>query len=113
MNKQELIEMLRIRSESVKDIELDHVILSQDEATDLLRELEETPRKVKAWTDDSGHWYIIPNDIEDDFINDLADEEMVDSGQFDNKYGQYRTGGDLNNIQLYADLPQPPKTENK
>jgi len=113
MNKQELIEMLRSKIEYANDIQNTTFDIFVSVATDLLRELEETPMEVKAWTDDSGHWYIIPNDIEDEFINDLADEEMVDSGQFDNKYGQYRTGGDLNNIQLYADLPQPPKTENK
>lgn len=31
-------------------------------------------------------------------------EELVDSGFFDEKYYQYRTNGDLNNIQLYADI---------
>jgi len=57
--------------------------------------------KVKAVTDDSGHWYLIPNELEDDFDRDLQDEEMVDSGAFDDKYGQYATGGDLNLTQLY------------
>jgi len=27
---------------------------------------------------------------------------MIDSGQFDDKWGKYRTGGDLNLVQLYA-----------
>jgi len=60
--------------------------------------------KVKAVQDDSSHWYIIPNDILKDFYIDLEDEQIVDSGEFDNKYGKYRTGGDLNLIQLYKKL---------
>jgi len=60
--------------------------------------------KVKARQDDSGHWFVIPNDIEDDFYNDLHDMDFVDSGGFDEKYGKYMTGGALNLIQLYAEL---------
>ena len=64
--------------------------------------------KVKAIKDESGHWYVIPNELLSDFIKDESNEDMVDSGEFDDKYGQYRTGGHLNLIQLY--IPQPPKT---
>jgi hypothetical protein len=60
--------------------------------------------KVKARQDDSGHWFVIPNDIEDDFDNDLDDMDFIDSGGFDEKYGKYMTGGALNLIQLYAEL---------
>ena len=58
-------------------------------------------QKVKAIKDESGHWYVIPNDMLDEF---RKDEEYLDHdrGEFDNKYGKYRTGGDLNLIQLYA-----------
>lgn len=59
-------------------------------------------KKVKATKDESGHWYVIPNDLYDEFDEDGQNEDFVDSGEFDNKYGNYRTGGDLNNIQLYA-----------
>ena len=55
--------------------------------------------KVKAVKDDSGHWYIIPSELSDNFYNDLEDDGFLG---FDEKYGKYRTGGDLNLIQLYA-----------
>ena len=59
--------------------------------------------KVKAMTDDSGHWYVLPNELADSFGFDLETEDLADSGYFDTRYGKYRTGGDLNNIQLYAE----------
>lgn len=61
-------------------------------------------QKVKVEQDDSGHWYIIPNDLVTEFSNDLENEDIVDSGQFDAKWGKYRTGGRINNIQLYAEI---------
>lgn len=41
---------------------------------------------------------------EAEFHNDELDDELVDSGEFDNKWRKYRTGGDLNNTQLYAEV---------
>jgi len=61
-------------------------------------------KKVKAVKDDSGHWYVIPNDLYEEFIKDEQNEDMIDSGKFDEKYGKYMTGGDLNLIQLYAEV---------
>ena len=58
-------------------------------------------KKVKVVSDDSGHWYIIPNELEDLFYSDLEDEELVESGEFSEKYDQYMTGGAINNLQLY------------
>jgi hypothetical protein len=63
-------------------------------------------QKVKAVEDESGHWHVLPNDLLDDFWKDGKDEDFVDSGGFDDKYGKYRTGGCLNLIQLYADLDE-------
>ena len=60
--------------------------------------------KVKATQDEDGHWYVLPNEVVDDFDKDGQNEDFVDSGDFDNKYNKYRTGGDLNNIQLYANI---------
>lgn len=57
--------------------------------------------KIKAVKDESGHWYLIPNELLEEFRKEEQDENFVDSGNFDNKYGKYRTGGDLNLIQLY------------
>lgn len=59
---------------------------------------------VHVTTDESGHWYVIPADREAEFHNDELDDELVDSGEFDNKWRKYRTGGDLNNTQLYAEV---------
>ena len=61
-------------------------------------------QKVKAIKDDSGHWFVIPNDLYDDFYEDLGDINFVDSGGFDEKYGKYMTGGGLNLVQLYAEI---------
>jgi hypothetical protein len=58
--------------------------------------------KVKVIKDESGHWYVLPNDILNEFKKDELDEDFVDSGEFDKKYGSYRTGGDLNLVQLYV-----------
>lgn len=59
---------------------------------------------VKAVQDDSGHWYVIPASMYREFSKDLLNESMVDSGEFDGKWGSYRTGGDLNLVQLWADI---------
>lgn len=60
-------------------------------------------KKVKAIRDEDGHWYIIPNELVDSFNKELYNEDFVDSGGFGDKYGQYMTGGDLNNVQLYVE----------
>jgi len=61
-------------------------------------------QKVKAVTDDSGHWYVLPNDLVKEFDKDSNDGDFIDSGEFANKYGKYMTGGDLNCVQLYAEI---------
>ena len=60
--------------------------------------------KVQVVSDDSGHWYIIPNELKDQFYIDSENEKMCDSGQFEKKYDSYRTGGCINNIQLYINV---------
>lgn len=59
-------------------------------------------REVKAVQDESSHWYIIPNELENEFYEDSENVEMADSGEFDDKYREYSTGGCLNNVQLYT-----------
>jgi hypothetical protein len=66
--------------------------------------MEQQTAKVKAVRDDSGHWYVIPDELYQNFLKDLDNEDMVDSGEFDEKYGKYMTGGDLNLVQLYANI---------
>lgn len=61
-------------------------------------------QKVYATKDESGHWYIIPLELKHEFFGDETDEKMIDSGDFDFKWGKYRTGGDLNLKQLYAEI---------
>ncbi len=64
--------------------------------------MTEDYERVLAIQDDSYHWYVIPISLEDEFSEDSENYEMCDSGEFDNKWRKYRTGGDLNNIELYA-----------
>ena len=60
--------------------------------------------KVKAIQDNSCHWYVVPIDLVDQFYKDMQNDDFVDSGKFDDKYGKYMTGGGLNLIQLYAEV---------
>lgn len=53
--------------------------------------------EVNAVQDGDGHWYIIPNEAVPRFYYDLE----TDTEDFD-RWNEYRTNGDLNNIQLYA-----------
>lgn len=64
---------------------------------------------VVATQDESSHWYLIPKDQIKEF-NDLSnriiatdanDQDLIDD--FEAKFGHYRTGGDLNNVQLYIE----------
>ncbi len=54
-------------------------------------------KRVYVTQDDSGHWYVIPYELKEQFNYDLENEDE----DFDDKYGQYRTGGDINLIELY------------
>ncbi len=59
---------------------------------------------VFATKDDDGHWYVIPKDQMLLFCK-LLDEGLNDEWEeFNERFGQYRTGGDLNLIQLYAEI---------
>jgi hypothetical protein len=64
-------------------------------------------QKVEAVQDESSHWYVIPADMSNEFSvlhNKATDEDYDAQEEFIEKFDQYRTGGDLNNIQLYAEL---------
>ena len=80
-----------------------------------------TLQKVKAVQDNDLHWYVIPEEMEDQFnlllegfglphsaYSDITDELYEERGrreeQFDNMFSKYMTGGDLNLVQLYADI---------
>lgn len=55
---------------------------------------------VKAMELD-GDWFVIPNVLEQEFQEDTNNEELIESGGFDDKWWKYKTGGDLNLVQLY------------
>lgn len=57
-------------------------------------------KAVKA-IDLDGDWFIIPNELYEEFNEDSWNEDLVESGGFDAKWWKYKTGGDLNLIQLY------------
>lgn len=62
-------------------------------------------QKVVALEDGDGHWYVIPVWMQWEFgmLQDLGEEED-DYTEFEETFRKYRTNGDLNLIQLYADL---------
>lgn len=73
--------------------------------------------KVVAVQDDGSHWYIIPKDSQQEFHDlsnavynaynnvDVKQEKLNEvENAFNTKFSKYRTGGDLNNIQLYAEI---------
>lgn len=84
-----------------KDADLDYII---NRAMEIYAERVNGFKNVKAVKDDSGHWYVIPNELAESFYSDSENYDFCDSGQFDNKWRMYRTGGDLNLIQLYANI---------
>lgn len=58
---------------------------------------------VKAAQDDSGHWYVIPNNLYERFVVwSISDPDAIDPDEFN----EYRTNGDLNLVQMY--IPKPP-----
>jgi hypothetical protein len=70
-------------------------------------------RAVSVVRDDNAHWYVIPKELHEEFRSllekstdtSLKDDEMYDAqNKFIEKFSQYMTGGDLNNVQLYAEI---------
>lgn len=61
-------------------------------------------KRVSAVQDDSGHWYVIPAEKAGEFFKDSESELLVEYGEFDNLWGKYRTGGDLNLTELWAEI---------
>lgn len=60
-------------------------------------------KKVKAVRDDSAHWYVIPLEKAEEF-NKLLYETDDCYREFEEKFNKYRTDGDVNNVQLYAEI---------
>lgn len=60
-------------------------------------------KKVYAMKDNDGHWFVIPAEMIDDFRRLRDGGEKIED-EFIEKFSQYMTGGDLNNVQLYAEI---------
>lgn len=60
---------------------------------------------VEVHQDNDSHWYVIPKNLASQFHSLLRDcEESDDWEPFEDTFGAYRTGGDINLVQLYAEL---------
>lgn len=67
-------------------------------------------KKVKALQDESGHWYVIPAEMGEEFYKLMNNHGKQPAlwyefeEEFIEKFDKYRTGGDLNLVQLYAEI---------
>lgn len=79
-------------------------------------------KKVVAVQDNDGHWYVIPHELSDEFRSLLeesqepmytGDEDEDDAlwleyeasiDAFEERFNKYLTGGDLNLVELYANI---------
>jgi len=57
--------------------------------------------EVKAVEDYDGYWYIIPPEKYEQFNKDI---EFLDDDDLHAVWGFYKLAGDLNSIQLYAQI---------
>lgn len=71
--------------------------------------MEKELKRVYITQDDSGHDYVIPYELKDEFnelINKMASIFEADAydlqDEFEDKFGEYATRGDINLIELYA-----------
>lgn len=61
-------------------------------------------KRVYITQDDDGHNYVIPYELKDEFKSDLEGLSDENIYEWDDKYGQFSTGGDVNLIDLYAKI---------
>lgn len=60
-------------------------------------------KRVLALKDDSGHWYVIPVEMREEFYSLLEGGEKTED-DFIEKFSDYMTGGDLNLVELFAEI---------
>lgn len=60
--------------------------------------------RVKVVTDGDGHWYVVPVELADTFTEMLSAGEADEYNAFNEMFSMYRTGGDLNNAELWAEV---------
>jgi len=55
-----------------------------------------------------GDWYVFPSEMQEEFnrLSELAEvsDNYDEQDEFNEKFGKYATGGELNLVQLYADI---------
>lgn len=61
-------------------------------------------KKVYVTQDGDSHWYVIPFERKNEFLIDLENGHVDEYEYFCETWSEYMTGGDLNNVQLYAEL---------
>lgn len=68
-------------------------------------------RRVTAKQDESGHWYVFPIELEKRWyelweLMDSDGQSTFEKAENDliAEFSKYMTGGDLNNVQLYAEI---------
>ena len=60
--------------------------------------------RVKA-VNKTGEWYVVPEEFYKSFMDDYLVQVFTPSLiDFDAKWGKYKTGGDLNLVQLWAEI---------
>ena len=96
-------------SEIPDSMTLDEFIEEWKKNNGVLIPVKQRMRPVYVTQDESGHWYVIPAGLEEEFsrleeaIIDLDyDQDMID--MFELKFAKYRTGGGINNVQLFAEI---------
>lgn len=53
--------------------------------------------------DDAGHWYMIPSELQQEWIRLNVENEEDDYEEFEEKFGNYHVGGGIENIHF---IPQ-------
>ena len=61
--------------------------------------------QVVALQDEDGCWYVVPKNLESEFIKDMNDGDFVWSGGFSKIWGAYATGWNLNLTELWIQEP--------
>ena len=61
-------------------------------------------RRVVAIQDQDSHWYVIPADMQETFRSLEEEGEADEWEKFNDVFSQYRTGGGLNLVELWAKI---------
>lgn len=61
-------------------------------------------QKVRVLEINGGYVYVIPNNLEEEFLDDYDDCDDIEEGEFNEKWGKFLMNEEFNNIQLWADL---------